>query len=135
MNQRDQSYLHFLLTLKTEEDWQKFLKSPENDAGDFAYAFALIQKHLSKLTNKYLGVMDRLQTKFDLDCSESKDILQKICRSSNKKKADFSSVSAMTIPRVNYLSPNCWAISKSIGRNESCTCGSGFKFKFCHGKL
>ena len=39
---------------------------------------------------------------------------------------------AQTVPAVSASEQQAWG---SVGRNESCPCGSGKKYKHCHGKL
>jgi preprotein translocase subunit SecA len=42
-----------------------------------------------------------------------------------------ASPAAATTPERNPMDPTSWG---KVGRNEPCPCGSGKKFKHCHGK-
>lgn len=37
-------------------------------------------------------------------------------------------------PGIDILNENVESSTKKVGRNEPCPCGSGKKFKKCHGK-
>jgi preprotein translocase subunit SecA len=62
------------------------------------------------------------------DCPKS-IILEKIDekRSATKNEREFNDT-------VSKEYPSLPEIYKNIGRNEKCPCGSGLKFKKCHGK-
>lgn len=50
----------------------------------------------------------------------------------NEKK--FSNSLSSQINSLSLNSSNQQKSSKKVGRNENCPCGSGKKYKFCHGK-
>ncbi len=71
-------------------------------------AFYLFKKLLDKLKEDFIKILLNLEV---ID-SQKEDLQSDI---KNKKKTEFS--------------------NKKIGRNEQCPCGSGKKFKHCHGSL
>ena len=71
-------------------------------------AFYLFKKLLDKLKEDFIKILLNLEV---ID-SQKEDLQSDV---KNKKKIEFS--------------------NKKIGRNEQCPCGSGKKFKHCHGSL
>ena len=71
-------------------------------------AFYLFKKLLDKLKEDFIKILLNLEV-IDSQKEDSQNNTQ------NKKSFDF--------------------LNKKIGRNEQCPCGSGKKFKHCHGSL
>ena len=47
---------------------------------------------------------------------------------------EVSRISAGTIIKGEITTPTDLRVDKKVGRNDPCPCGSGLKYKNCHGK-
>ncbi|HEX4161197.1 MAG TPA: SEC-C metal-binding domain-containing protein, partial [Acidimicrobiales bacterium] len=50
-----------------------------------------------------------------------------------RQRGAKAQVSRPNAPDPDALRPTVKAQTEKVGRNEPCWCGSGKKFKFCHG--
>lgn len=75
MNDYDRSNLEFLLSIKTDEDWQNWADAV--DADDLDYAMELIKTAQAENEVFQMELAEALQESEGMDCTLAKNVLDK----------------------------------------------------------
>ncbi len=97
-------------------------------------AFELFSQLLDRIKREVIGVVSRVQVKQEEDVAAVEE------QRRNKSEVEYQhqSVSAMAPPEDETVEEEHQPYvreGRKVGRNEPCPCGSGKKYKQCHGKL
>ena len=94
-------------------------------------AFSMFGDMLENIKYDVVTILAKIQVREDQDAQ----VLQRRPRPAEMQFNHPDAPSAMDKPGENQQQKPYIRNQKKIGRNEPCPCGSGKKFKFCHGKL
>ena len=94
-------------------------------------AFAMFGVMLENIKYDVVTVLVKIQVREEQDVQ----VLQRRPRAAEMQFNHPDAPSAMDKPGESQQQKPYIRNQKKIGRNEPCPCGSGKKFKFCHGKL
>ena len=94
-------------------------------------AFSMFGDMLENIKYDVVTILAKIQVREDQDAQ----VLQRRPRPAQMQFNHPDAPSAMDKPGENQQQKPYIRNQKKIGRNEPCPCGSGKKFKFCHGKL
>ena len=94
-------------------------------------AFAMFGVMLENIKYDVVTVLVKIQVREEQDVQ----VLQRRPRAAEMQFNHPDAPSAMDKPGESQPQKPYIRNQKKIGRNEPCPCGSGKKFKFCHGKL
>ena len=95
-------------------------------------AFAMFTDMLDRIKHEIIGVLSKVQVRAESDVEAVEN--QRRSRSKMKyQHADPGNLGDKDTP-ANANRP-VTRTGRKVGRNEPCPCGSGKKFKHCHGKL
>ena len=102
-------------------------------------AFALFGSMLDQIKNEVIRMVMtvRIQTREEIDAAEAA-LQQSHVENVSYQHADFNPDAApedLLAPSANPRLATEEEIGMKVGRNDPCPCGSGKKFKQCHGKL
>ncbi len=94
-------------------------------------AFSMFGDMLENIKYDVVTILAKIQVREDQDAQ----VLQRRPRPAEMQFNHPDAPSAMDKPGENQQQKPYIRNQKKIGRNEPCPCGSGKKFKFCHGRL
>ncbi len=102
-------------------------------------AFEMFEQLLDRIKNEVVGIVSRVQVRAEEDV----EAIEEQRRSSTQMEFQHAEASAMAEAGgggpVNEAPPEPHQPfvrqGRKVGRNEPCPCGSGKKFKHCHGRL
>ena len=94
-------------------------------------AFSMFGVMLENIKYDVVTVLAKIQVREDQDAQ----VLQRRPRAAEMQFNHPDAPSAMDKPGESQQQKPYIRNQRKIGRNEPCPCGSGKKFKFCHGKL
>ena len=94
-------------------------------------AFSMFGDMLENIKYDVVTILAKIQVREDQDAQ----VLQRRPRPAEMQFNHPDAPSAMDKPGESRQQKPYIRNQKKIGRNEPCPCGSGKKFKFCHGKL
>ncbi len=105
-------------------------------------AFELFTAMLDRIKHDTVSLLSRMQlrTQADID-REEEERQQRLARAMQFQHAPPEQLTAPQPPEAESQPPGVDPVSqfvretKKVGRNEPCPCGSGKKFKHCHGAL
>jgi preprotein translocase subunit SecA len=94
-------------------------------------AFTLFSSMLDNLKYEII----RLLSSVEIKTEEDVDAVEERRRAEQIQKMEFIHASEDDEPEENGVVTPFKRQSKKVGRNDACPCGSGKKYKSCHGKL
>ncbi|HEY0063870.1 MAG TPA: preprotein translocase subunit SecA [Telluria sp.] len=102
-------------------------------------AFELFGAMLDQIKNEVIRMVMtvRIQTREEIDAAEAK-LQQSHVENVSYQHADFNPEAApeeLLAPSMGMRQATDEELASKVGRNDPCPCGSGKKFKACHGKL
>ena len=102
-------------------------------------SFELYGQMLQRLNQKILGMLFRTRIFDGADVSEAKTVTKREAPKTIETKDDMGS--ALGNPNEEVIANSAPKIPQNpirnelkVGRNDACPCGSGKKFKQCHGR-
>ncbi len=93
-------------------------------------AFQLFDGLIDKLREQVTGQLMRVEVRFEEPPADAAPALGQLPRSD--QQAMFAPAEAVAPTQRDPNDPATWG---RVGRNEPCPCGSGKKFKHCHGQV
>ena len=94
-------------------------------------AFELFGQLLDSVKNEVTRILMNVKIESPAQIEEAAQVLEE--RAENISNVTYTAPDEKGEPQTQSDSPS--AVFAPVGRNEPCPCGSGKKFKFCHGKL
>ena len=97
-------------------------------------AFELFSDMLERIKHDVIGLLARIQ----IQSSEDVEALEQQRRAQREMEFRHPEMTAESVEEQESPAPNQAPIVRDqpkVGRNEPCPCGSGKKYKHCHGKL
>jgi hypothetical protein len=76
MNDRDKKNLEFIMSLKTQEEWEEWADSVDED--DLLYALVLVRTAMSEAETQKMNLEEQIQDDEGLDCSEAMKIINRV---------------------------------------------------------
>lgn len=105
-------------------------------------AFELFTAMLDRIKHDTVSLLSRMQLRSQADIDrEEEERQQRLARAMQFQHAPPEQLTAPASPEAEPQRPGADPVSqfvretKKVGRNEPCPCGSGKKFKHCHGAL
>jgi preprotein translocase subunit SecA len=110
-------------------------------------AFEMFSEMLDEVKHSVIGFLSRLRVRGEEDVAAVQQSQRQVANRLQARHAEAPSAVATPIPAAvlpNMPSPPQSPVAtaepfvrteKKVGRNETCPCGSGKKYKHCHGKL
>ncbi len=97
-------------------------------------AFQLFDGLIDALREKVTSQLMRVEVRFEEPPADAQPALGQapFPASSMEQAAMFAPAESVEASQRNPLDPSTWG---RVGRNEACPCGSGKKFKHCHGQF
>ena len=94
-------------------------------------AFELFGQLLDSVKNEVTRILMNVKIESPAQIEEAAQVLEE--RAENISNVTYTAPDEKGEPQTQSDSPS--AVFAPVGRNEPCPCGSGKKYKFCHGKL
>jgi preprotein translocase subunit SecA len=94
-------------------------------------AFELFGQLLDSVKNEVTRILMNVKIESPAQIEEAAQVLEE--RAENISNVTYTAPDEKGEPQTQSDSPS--AMFAPVGRNEPCPCGSGKKYKFCHGKL
>ena len=94
-------------------------------------AFELFGQLLDSVKNEVTRILMNVKIESSAQIEEAAQVLEE--RAENISNVTYTAPDEKGEPQTQSDSKS--AVFAPVGRNEPCPCGSGKKFKFCHGKL
>jgi preprotein translocase subunit SecA len=98
-------------------------------------AFAMFETMLDRIKHEVISVLTRVQVRAESDVAAVEE-QRRSSAQMNFRHADASAIAAEAEPDGDKGDHQPFTREgRKVGRNEPCPCGSGRKYKQCHGKL
>jgi preprotein translocase subunit SecA len=104
-------------------------------------SFLLFQRMLDDVKSEVVQRLARIriQSQAEVEAMEERQRQEAARRALEFQHAESAAVAAAALPQAAAAEPHPHAPvlrdQPKVGRNDPCPCGSGKKFKQCHGKL
>jgi preprotein translocase subunit SecA len=98
-------------------------------------AFLLFEQLLEKIKQEVVSVMYRLRLRDESDAAKLGEHKAQPMQAQHAEVPSFGDAEAAMAKPVADSEVQIRSGERKVGRNEPCPCGSGMKYKQCHGKL
>jgi len=97
-------------------------------------SFEMFTEMLSRIKHEVVTILSRVQVRSDEEIEAMEQQRRQQSSEIEYQHADASAMGSTEQDSENQHTPFVRG-EKKVGRNEPCPCGSGKKYKQCHGKL